>query len=143
MNSGISWTISVLLAIALSVVGNLITPSIRDYLASRSANRARKRIAQLQAELDVAQTFTIPGLIVSGYRSLLKVLGLFLLGSLIGSFAGALPSLLMQGVQALLYVMSLTAATTAYRRLRPYDKLYRAEVEQRLQRLRQSVEVQQ
>jgi len=139
MDSGISWTVSVLVAIPLSIVANLATPTVRDYLASRTETRAKKRINELEVEMLTSKNWTLPGLMSFGYRAILTVLGFFLLGGIVGSFSAILAKEALQGLQALFYVISLTIATRAYRKLRPHDAVYIEAVKLRIEHLKQSI----
>jgi hypothetical protein len=48
---------AILLAIPLSVIGNLLTPKFRNWWASRSRSALERRIKALKAELGVMETY--------------------------------------------------------------------------------------
>jgi len=49
-----SWVLTLLLAIPLSILANLLTDPFKQWMASRSFEQSRKRVKQLESELDYA-----------------------------------------------------------------------------------------
>ncbi|HXU37338.1 MAG TPA: hypothetical protein VN937_13335 [Blastocatellia bacterium] len=55
--SGINWFISIVGAILLSILGNLLTTPVQNLLARRSMKRSKKRVGELKAQLSQIETF--------------------------------------------------------------------------------------
>lgn len=53
----INWALSLLAAIPLSIVANMITPKVQNWFGRRSGDKARKRIDELEHELDNIEKF--------------------------------------------------------------------------------------
>ncbi len=53
----INWVLSLAAAIPLSIVANLLTPKLQNWLAKRSTEKAAKRLADLESELDRITSF--------------------------------------------------------------------------------------
>ena len=50
--SQVNWIISFLMAIILSIIANLVTPNIRNWLAKWSESRSSARIEELRLDLE-------------------------------------------------------------------------------------------
>jgi len=52
-----NWALSLLAAIPLAIIANLLTISVRNWLARRSAIKAKKRLKELEDDLKKAETY--------------------------------------------------------------------------------------
>lgn len=91
----INWLVSLIVAVPLSIAANLLTPYIRDWYAKRSSERAKKRIAEVEAEHKEISLYleSKDGLILLLLSTILRVLVMFSLASAI-AFMGSIPSAL-------------------------------------------------
>ena len=55
----INWALSLLGAVILSIIANLLTPIIQNKLAGRSTRRARRRLRELEADLSKVSLFAL------------------------------------------------------------------------------------
>lgn len=83
----VNWLISLLAAIPLSVLANLLTPSVQRWYAGRSQRAALARAAELKRRVDELRAIaTDPGrLHLRGQQVTLRVLTYLLLGSAVGA----------------------------------------------------------
>ena len=89
----VNWIISLLMAILLSIIANLVTPSIRNWYAKFSKKRSSARVEVLKSELEeISKYANSPSelsLLVS--YSILQVLVFFSIASAIATLATTMP----------------------------------------------------
>ena len=94
--SQINWIISLLMGILLSIIANLFTPSIRNWLAKRSESRSSARVEELKLDLEeISKYANSPSnlsLLIS--HTIIQVLIFFSLASAIASLGTAMPFVL-------------------------------------------------
>ena len=89
----VNWIISLLMAILLSIIANLVTPSIRNWYAKFSKKRSSARVEVLKSELEEMSKYANSpselSLLVS--YSILQVLVFFSIASAIATLATIMP----------------------------------------------------
>ena len=89
----VNWIISLLMAILLSIIANLVTPSIRNWYAKFSKKRSSARVEVLKSELEEMSKYANSpselSLLVS--YSILQVLVFFSISSAIATLATIMP----------------------------------------------------
>lgn len=55
--SQVNWWVSLFAAIPLSIIANILTPYVQNWLAKKSTKKAQKRLKELQSELDTVSDF--------------------------------------------------------------------------------------
>ena len=94
--SQINWIISFIVAIILSILANLFTPNIRNWLAKWSESRSSARIEEMKSDLEEISKYkdspSMLSLLTS--QSILEVLLFFSLASAIASLGTAMPYML-------------------------------------------------
>lgn len=89
----VNWILSLLMAIILSIIANLVTPSIRNRYAKLSEKRSSARVELLKSELEeickYANSPSELSLLVS--TSILQVLVFFSMASAIATLATMMP----------------------------------------------------
>ena len=92
----INWIISLLVAILLSIIANLFTPSISNWLAKLSESRSSARVEELKSDLEeISKYANSPSklsLLIS--HTIIQVLIFFSLASAIASLGTAMPFVL-------------------------------------------------
>ena len=92
----INWIISLLAGIILSIIANLFTPSIRNWLAKISKSRSSARVEELKLDLEeISEYANSPSklsLLIS--HTIIQVLIFFSLASAIASLGTAMPFML-------------------------------------------------
>lgn len=125
-------------ALLLSIAANLITPFVKDFLSRRSVARTKKRIRELEGEIQRLKTESLPHFWAFGMRAILRTL-ICIAGSLafyvsnsdtIGSIGGS--SMLL---------MSAFIALKDYKQLRPYDDIYRNSIVSRIEALQKTLPI--
>ena len=146
--SQVNWIISLLMAIILSIIANLVTPNIRNWLAKWSESRSSARIEELRSDLEeISKYVDSPSklsLLIS--YSILEALIFFSIASAIASLGTAMPLMLYTSnfklyepkyleviyllASSLLYLLGVMRAQKVLkitRRVRYFDK-YRSEI---------------
>jgi hypothetical protein len=150
--SELDWIVSAVGAILLSVVANLLTPTVKNRAARWSSKRASRRIVELQKELSTTEQLrTDPNLLIAFVGKRLfdfltdsVLAALCALCVLLPNSGRGMPSLLKFAVAAmgLLAVVFFSSAfwrgMNALRVLRRVQSLeeYRDSVEHRIERIR-------
>lgn len=83
----INWAISLFAAIPLAVVANLLTPKVANWIGRRSGEKSRKRMEELQLELNRTHSFysNPESLHRESSITLFKVLAYIALGGAMGA----------------------------------------------------------
>ena len=94
--SQINWIMSLLMAVLLSIIANLFTPSIRNWLAKMSDNRSSARVEELKLDLEEISKYVISpsklSLLIS--HTIIRVLIFFSLASAVATLGTAMPFVL-------------------------------------------------
>jgi hypothetical protein len=150
----INWLITLLAAIPLSVVANLFTPRIQNWLAHKSRGAAGKRLIVVEREFEQARQFASDKVQLNTYL-LVSVLGVIILFSLpnvvngivtpIWTFSSLLDTSVSRALtifsgmfSALLNLMAITRAIdaiTVFQRVRDFQS-YTAKAMPILEQLR-------
>lgn len=150
----INWLISLLVAIPLSIAGNMLTPLFQNWRASKSKNSAQKRLKVVEQELDQASKFSTDAGQLNTYL-LVSLLGVILLFALPNVFGGVLSMLyaipaiidsafgrfftafsgMLGALLNLMAVMRAEQALTIYHRVREFEK-YKKETESLIEQLK-------
>lgn len=145
----VNWLISLVVGLILSVVGNLLTPYVANWLATTSRVRARKRIKVLETDLALASLFAEAPqrLTIYALDSILRLVIVVSVASAISALSTlttlmpiAIPLPEIGAVlSSILYMYGVGAATVSARLLdhaRDFAR-YKRETEQLLERLKQ------
>ncbi len=153
----INWLVSLLVAIPLSIAGNLLTPLFQNWKASKSKTWAAARLCVVEREFKQASRLAADNGKLNTFLlvSLISIIVLFALPSVFGGFASALFAFpeamgdtfllrLVGGTSGmgsalfnLMAIIRATQALTVYRRVRNYAE-YENETNALLERLRSS-----
>lgn len=92
----INWLVSLVVGIALSILANLLTPYVQNWLATHSTGRALKRIGELEEELKEVSFYAESPAELSAYllSSIMRLLVYFRMASAFATL-GSLPSAIM------------------------------------------------
>ena len=150
----INWLISLLVAIPLSIAGNLLTPLFQNWKSRKSQSAARQRLKVVEKELEQAtRLYADPGQLNTYLLvSLLAVIVLFSLPNVFGGlfsmlfvFQWPVDSNLARMISAasgmfsalfnLMAIVRATQAITLYQRVRDFTK-YEPETKTLLEQLR-------
>ena len=84
----VNWALSLIAAIPLAVIANLLTPKVANWLGSKSVEKAKRRIADLQEELKKVYDLAHDPIMLSHENNiaLFKVLGFIAIGSAMDFF---------------------------------------------------------
>ncbi|MFM2584786.1 hypothetical protein [Vibrio campbellii] len=133
----VNWAISLLAAIPLSVLANLLTPNIQNWLGRRSEKRSKKRLKQLeeQRETFIKYNENRTLFLIESTSVVLKVIVLIGLGNALNS----IPIFweVSNVAAALAYLMSVNIALphlNLINRLKNFD-LYNEKIESEMQTL--------
>jgi hypothetical protein len=105
----INWLVSLVVGIALSILANLLTPYVQNWLATHSTGRALKRIGELEEELKEVSIYAESPAELSAYL-LLSIVRLLVYFCMASAFAtlGSLPLTMMPGfyeITGLIYAL--------------------------------------
>ena len=151
----VNWLVSLLVAIPLSIAGNLLTPRFQNWRSSKSRRTAERRLATVEKELRQVEKLSSNPSHLNTYLlvSLLSVLVLFSFSNVVSSFFSVLfvaptdSHLLarlfgaMSGMANALFnlmaIIRASQALTVYQRVRDYPT-YSIKTQQVVETLRQA-----
>ena len=113
----INWLVSLLVAIPLSIAGNLLTPAFLNWRARRSKTAATKRLEVISRDYAQIQRFATDPMQLNTYLllALLSSLLLFAIPAAIAGFSSMFrvirPGASSQAVSVLTFVAGFTSAT--------------------------------
>ena len=129
----VNWAISLFAAIPLAVVANLLTPKVANWLGRRSGDKARKRVEELQTELNRTHSLShdSESLNRETFITLFKVLAFIALGGAMGAlgFIG-FPIAAMFFLSAVLESMKHIKLLRRCENFREYENKTTDEIEQ-------------
>jgi hypothetical protein len=145
--ASVNWALSLVIAVLLSIVANLLTSPIQNWLARKSTQRAERRVERLRGELveleRLAQSPLDLGLELAALAARVLIFLAFAsaittLASIPERFLSDETSVLLQALGTLCYLISLLLAIKLANTVMPlrYFKAHRERVERMIDSLK-------
>lgn len=137
--SDINWLVTFIIGIGLSILANLLTPPVQNWMAGRSQKSAERRIKIVQKELGEMSRFATDSTSLNSYLilGLMIVILSFAVTNVLNSFHSSLmytawkndiTSFLSGGTQGLIIALNLTAMRRVIEAVRVYKRVINFDV---------------